>query len=97
MKPTPQVWNPKQYARDARYVAKLALPSITLLAPQPEEHILALGCSNGFLILHIASTGAKVSGIDASLEQVVATRSRGLAACALILFMLALLQPFVRL
>ena len=39
---TSQTWDPERYARNARYVADLAMPVVELLAPRPGERILGL-------------------------------------------------------
>lgn len=75
-----QHWDPDRYARNARFVADLGAPLIDLLAPRQGESILDLGCGDGALTEKIASTGAIVTGVDASAEQVAAARARGLNA-----------------
>jgi trans-aconitate methyltransferase len=49
-----------------------------LLAPQPGEAILDLGCGDGALTEKIAAAGALVTGVDASPGMVAAARARGL-------------------
>jgi hypothetical protein len=39
-----QTWDPATYARHARFVSDLGSPVRELLAPQPSERILDLGC-----------------------------------------------------
>jgi len=73
-----QSWHPDRYARNARFVAELAVPLIEVLAPQPGERILDLGCGDGALTERIAAYGCEVVGIDASAEQVSAARARRL-------------------
>ncbi|MEZ5648765.1 MAG: methyltransferase domain-containing protein, partial [Alphaproteobacteria bacterium] len=75
-----QHWNPLRYARNARFVAELGTPLLDLLAPQPHERILDLGCGDGALTENLRTTGATVVGVDASAEQVVAAKSRGIDA-----------------
>lgn len=73
-----QVWDPVGYAAKARFVSDLGLPVLSLLAPQPGERVLDLGCGDGALTARIAEAGAEVLGIDASPEFVAAARRRGL-------------------
>lgn len=73
-----QHWNPQQYARNARFVADLGMPVVELLAPQPGEAVLDLGCGDGALTEKLVELGCDVVGIDASPEQVAAARQRGL-------------------
>lgn len=75
-----QDWNPERYARDARFVSDLGVPLLILLAPQPGERILDLGCGDGALTEKIVAAGAEVIAVDASAEQVAAARQRGLDA-----------------
>jgi trans-aconitate methyltransferase len=75
-----QLWDPARYARNARFVAELAMPVVELLAPQPGERILDLGCGDGALTEKLAALGCQVVGVDASPEQVAAARASGLDA-----------------
>jgi len=71
-------WNAERYARDARFVAELGAPLIQLLAPQPGERILDLGCGDGALTESLARCGCRVVGLDASEALAAAARDRGL-------------------
>jgi trans-aconitate methyltransferase len=71
-------WNPQAYAKNARFVADLGQPLLELLAPQPGELIMDLGCGDGALTEKIAARGASVLGTDASIEQARAAKDRGL-------------------
>ena len=51
-----------------------------LLAPEPGERILDLGCGDGALTAAIAAAGAAVVGVDGSADMVRAARGRGLDA-----------------
>ncbi len=51
-----------------------------MLAPQPGELVLDLGCGDGVLTQRIADAGAAVIGIDSSPEMVAAAQTRGLDA-----------------
>lgn len=71
---TNQSWNPGLYDSHHRYVSDLSTDLITLLAPQPGETILDLGCGTGILTDKIAHSGAKVWGIDSSPEMIESAR-----------------------
>ena len=71
-------WDPQAYAKNARFVADLGQPLLELLAPQPGELIMDLGCGDGALTEKIAARGASVLGTDASIEQARAAKNRGL-------------------
>ena len=73
-----QTWDTAAYAATGRFVADLAGGVVELLAPQPGEAILDLGCGDGALTEKIAATGAIVTGADASAAMVAAARARGL-------------------
>lgn len=80
-KPAPsQHWDPDRYQRHAGFVPVLGAPVLELLAPQPGEHILDLGCGDGALTERLVAAGARVIGVDASAEQIAAARARGLDA-----------------
>jgi uncharacterized protein (TIGR00369 family) len=80
---TVQAWDPDRYARNARYVADLADSAVELLAVQPGERILDLGCGDGALTERLVRLGGDVVGVDASPEQVAAARRRGVDARAM--------------
>jgi trans-aconitate methyltransferase len=71
-------WNPIRYAANARFVSELGEPVLELLAAQPGESILDLGCGDGALTAKIAAGGCAVYGIDSSLPQARAATARGL-------------------
>lgn len=73
-----QNWNAAAYAANGRFVATLASPVVELLAPQPGETILDVGCGDGALTEQIAATGAVVKGVDNSPAMLDAARKRGL-------------------
>ncbi len=75
-----QHWDPDRYARNARFVADLGAPLLDLLAPQPGEAILDLGCGDGALTAALAERCGSVVGVDSSPEQVAAARRRGIDA-----------------
>ncbi|MCY4189894.1 MAG: methyltransferase domain-containing protein [Rhodospirillaceae bacterium] len=82
-KPGEQTWNPDRYARQAGFVAELGMPVVDLLAPQPGEKILDIGCGNGALTVKLRDKGVDVIGIDASAPQIAAARALGLVACVM--------------
>jgi SAM-dependent methyltransferase len=75
-----QTWDPEGYARNARFVAELGQGVVDLLAPQPGERILDLGCGDGYLTAKLAALGCDVLGVDSSAAQVEAARGRGIKA-----------------
>jgi SAM-dependent methyltransferase len=75
-----QRWLADRYAENARFVADLGAPLLDMLAPQPGERILDLGCGDGALTERIADAGARVVGVDASADQIAASCARGLDA-----------------
>jgi SAM-dependent methyltransferase len=75
-----QRWIPDRYAKNARFVADLGAPLLDVLDPKLGERILDLGCGDGALTVEIVARGARVLAVDASAEQVVAARERGLDA-----------------
>lgn len=75
---TAQTWNSKGYDTHARFVTDLGLPVLQLLAPQPGEDILDLGCGDGVLTRKIADLGCRVMGLDSSTDFVVSARKLGL-------------------
>ena len=42
-----QYWSAERYAEAAHFVPALGTPVLELLAPEPGEHILDLGCGDG--------------------------------------------------
>ena len=75
-----QTWDPASYARNARFVSDLGSPVVELLAPQPGERILDLGCGDGALTKRLADLGCAVVAVDSSAAQVEAARKLGLDA-----------------
>lgn len=75
-----QIWDPAAYAVNGRFVSNLATAVVDLLAPQPGEHILDVGCGDGALTQQLAATGAILTGVDASPAMVAAARPRSIAS-----------------
>src|ERR1041385_8032489 len=75
-----QTWDPSLYAKNARFVSDLGSPVLELLAPQPGERILDLGCGDGVLTKKIADLGCDVVAIDSSAAFIESARALGLAA-----------------
>src|ERR1035437_5135379 len=73
-----QNWDAAKYAATGRFVADLAGGVVELLAAQPGEAILDLGCGDGVLTEKLAATGAVMTGVDASAGMVAQARARGL-------------------
>jgi trans-aconitate methyltransferase len=63
---TSNQWNAGEYQNRYSFVWEAAGELIGLLAPQPGERILDLGCGPGQLTARIAASGATVIGIDRS-------------------------------
>ena len=62
----PQAWDPALYDGRHAFVYQLAADLLKLLAPQPGERIVDLGCGTGHLTAKIAEAGADVLGLDLS-------------------------------
>jgi len=75
-----QTWDPDLYAKNARFVSDLGSPVLELLAPQPGERILDLGCGDGVLTKKLADRGCVAVGVDASAAQVEAAKTLGVEA-----------------
>ncbi len=78
--PQGQKWNASHYAEHANFVPKLGSDVMKLLAPQPGQRILDLGCGDGALTERIMQLGADVLGVDASAEMVAVAQQRGVTA-----------------
>ena len=75
-----QKWDAKAYAKTARFVSDLGIGAVDLLAPQPGETVIDLGCGDGALTQKIVEAGATVIGVDADQDMVEAAVARGLDA-----------------
>jgi trans-aconitate methyltransferase len=63
-------WNATLYEDQHAFVWQYGENLIDLLAPQPGESILDLGCGTGQLTAKIAQTGATVQGMDADAAMI---------------------------
>jgi trans-aconitate methyltransferase len=68
-------WDAKQYQQRHSYVFEYGQAVLDLLAAQPGERILDLGCGSGQLTAAIAESGASVMGLDASPEMLTEARA----------------------
>jgi SAM-dependent methyltransferase len=73
-------WSATDYAKNAAFVPQLGDAVLALLAPQPGELILDVGCGDGALTQRIGQAGANVIGLDSSPDMVEAARARGIDA-----------------
>ena len=63
-------WDAGLYDDKHSFVWKMAEGLLELLAAQPGERILDIGCGTGHLTAKIAASGAEVTGMDRSAEMV---------------------------
>jgi trans-aconitate methyltransferase len=68
-------WNPDLYQSSHSFVWEYGRELLGLLAPQPGEQILDVGCGTGQLTAEIARAGADVAGIDQSAAMVTQARN----------------------
>ncbi|OKH32647.1 SAM-dependent methyltransferase [[Phormidium ambiguum] IAM M-71] len=68
------MWNTTLYESNHSFVWQSGESLLELLAPQPDERILDLGCGTGHLTAKIASMGVKVYGIDADKNMIEQAR-----------------------
>jgi trans-aconitate methyltransferase len=87
-------WDARRYNTNARFVSDLGAPLLALLAPQPGERILDLGCGDGALTAKLVESGASVLGVDSSSSMVQAARAFGLDAIEADMHSLSLDQSF---
>ena len=67
-------WNAATYDAGYSFVWKHGIGALEMLAPQPGERILDLGCGTGHLTHQIALAGAEVVGIDSAPDMIAAAR-----------------------
>jgi SAM-dependent methyltransferase len=70
----PLVWNPDLYKTKHSMIFEHGRELLGLLAAQPGERILDLGCGTGQLTEAIARTGAMATGLDSSPTMIEAAR-----------------------
>lgn len=70
-----QTWDAGLYDDRHAFVWKHGAALLELLAPQPGETVLDLGCGTGHLTAAVASAGARVVGLDQSEEMLVQARA----------------------
>ncbi|MCF2532941.1 class I SAM-dependent methyltransferase [Yinghuangia soli] len=76
-------WNAMQYDNNFSFVSAYGRGVVELLAAEPGERILDLGCGTGDLAVEIAASGASVHGIDGDAEMIrTAVAKHGEAAGA---------------
>ncbi|ADJ28084.1 class I SAM-dependent methyltransferase [Nitrosococcus watsonii] len=75
-----QGWNPRDYARNARFVSDLGMPVLEWLNPKANERILDLGCGDGALLAELAERGCSVVGVDSSPEFINTVKAQTLEA-----------------
>jgi trans-aconitate methyltransferase len=75
-----QTWNSKEYDQNARFVTNLGAGVLDLLAAQPGEHILDLGCGDGIQAKQLMDKGCQVVGVDASPDFVENAKKLGVDA-----------------
>jgi len=69
-------WNAGLYDEKHSFVWKMAAGLLELLAAQPGERILDLGCGTAHLTSQVAATGALVTGVDRSPEMIWQAREK---------------------
>jgi trans-aconitate methyltransferase len=75
-----QTWNSQDYNQNARFVTNLGAGVMDLLAPQPGERILDLGCGDGIQAKQLMDKDCQVVGVDASDSFVQSAQELGVDA-----------------
>ena len=70
-----QSWDATLYDTSHAFVWKYGASVLELLAPQPGERVLDLGCGTGHLTAQIAAAGAQVVGIDKAASMIEQARA----------------------
>lgn len=71
-----EIWDAELYDAKHAFVREKAGDLVELLAPEPAERILDLGCGTGVLTAQIASCGAETTGVDRSPEMIAEARRK---------------------
>ncbi|WP_265570454.1 class I SAM-dependent methyltransferase [Sphingomicrobium nitratireducens] len=71
-------WKAADYAGAGAFVPALGAPVVDLLAPQPGERILDVGCGDGALTIRLVEAGADVIGVDPNAELLAVAAERGI-------------------
>ena len=72
--PAANAWDASLYQDQHSFVWRYGANLLELLAPQPGERILDVGCGTGQLTADIARSGARVIGLDSSADMVAGAR-----------------------
>jgi len=72
--PSEAAWDAANYQNKHSFVWLYGADLLELLAPQPGERILDVGCGTGQLTAQIARSGANVVGLDNSAEMLAEAR-----------------------
>src|SRR5688572_19051930 len=75
MTTTTPAWDASGYNKDFAFVWEFGRGLLELLAAQPDERVLDLGCGTGHLTAEIAGAGAIVEGIDRDPEMLEQARA----------------------
>jgi trans-aconitate methyltransferase len=67
-------WNVELYQDKHSYVWEYGTKILAMLAPQPRERILDVGCGTGQLTAEIAAVGAEVVGLDLAEDAIAQCR-----------------------
>jgi trans-aconitate methyltransferase len=67
-------WDPDRYDGDHAFVYEYGEDVLGLLAPEPGERVLDLGCGTGHLTAEMSASGAEVVGLDSSVEMLETAR-----------------------
>ena len=71
-----QAWDADLYDKSFGFIAEFGAGLIELLAVQPGERVIDLGCGVGQLSAEIAAAGAEVIGIDGDPEMIARARQK---------------------
>ena len=69
-------WDASLYTTKHSFVWEKARGLLDLLAAQPGDRVLDLGCGTGQLTAEIAATGAQVLGVDRSPDMIAEARAK---------------------